>query len=95
MSGKLDSCSRAAGRERCGDRQRSPQMTDLISDHSTGLESNCPAAYQDRAMTVTLPQRQSGQSHSGARCALSSTAGHLKPSSPHRNGNGIVACRQT
>ena len=95
MSGKLDSCSRAAGRERRGDRQRSLQMTDLIKEHSTGLESNCPGAYRDRAMTVTLPQRQSGQSRSGARCALSSAARHLKPSSPHRNGNGIVACRQT
>jgi len=30
MSGKLDSCSRAAGRERRGEPRRSRQMTDLI-----------------------------------------------------------------
>jgi hypothetical protein len=55
-------------------------MIDRVEKPSKGSAGDCRAVFRCRAVTVTLPQRRSGQSRSVDCRALSSTAGHPKTS---------------
>jgi len=73
----FDSCSRAAGRDGHGERQRSRQMTDLIERTFHWFKEQPPGRVSRPGSYVAATAIWA--SRSDARCALPSTARDKKP----------------